>query len=276
MANRAETQVVYAEHFDAIARAFEGGAEETDLASEYDVSPTTIGRWLMKAGYKHRGRGRYPLAIKERAAELRSQGWDFDAISNLLKVDREYVDEWTVGIPKGTPSRAKRNPRKPSKKDARISAEAQELIDNPAWSRHKRGRLWTDEQKQNVLDLMRRGFTPLEVWRIAGASIARQRSIWRATGSNRPAPNIRAREKRRREEREELEEAAEAREARRRRRRAAEEPKPREVAPGGRREKPAAARKPKPLPPEGRPEPYEPGDVPRPRRRRRALPESEE
>lgn len=266
MANRAETQAIHLESFDAIAEGFEAGQDEVELAAEYGVSPPTIGRWLMKAGYKHRGRGRYPMAVKERAADLRARGWDFEAIAKLLKVDRELVDEWVRGVPKNVPGRAKRNPGK-----GRVSEEAQELIDNPPWERHKRGRWWTEEQKLNVLDLMKRGFSPLEVFRIAGASVARQRSIWRETGSRREPPNIRARDKERRA-RKELEAEREERK-KKSGKGPIRGPRKRVLAPGGRRpavpepeprelHEPPVKRPLKPLPPEGRPPPYEPGDVP--------------
>ena len=141
------TREVYEASFGAMTEEFEGGADETDIAARYGVSGPTISRWLTKAGYKHRGRGRYPIAMKERAAELHSRGWSMDAISNLLRVDRDFVDEWVSAAPK-----PEKNPRKKPAKQ-KISERAQELIDNPPWERHKRGRLWTDDQKKNVLDL---------------------------------------------------------------------------------------------------------------------------
>lgn len=175
---------IYEENFEQIAEGFEGGEEEVDLAAQFGVSPPTIGRWLFDAGYKHRGRGRYPIAMKTRAGILAEQGWDYDDIAKLLKVTRELVDEWSRNpVP---------NPSPPVKKP-RISKEAQELIENPPWTRHVRGRRWTEEQKLNVLELMQGGFTPLEVFRIAGASKARQRSVWGEYGRGGHPPNLRPR-----------------------------------------------------------------------------------
>lgn len=283
------TKQIYEDHFEEMARQYEGGAEMEDIAERYDVSTSTVYRWLLDAGYKHRGKGRYPKAMKKRAAELAARGWSYKAIANLLDVERPCVDEWVKGFTgeaiKPNPGRKRKKPKEPE-----ISKEAQELIDNPPWTRHKRGRRWTDEQKRNVLELMERGFTPLEVWRIAGASKQRQRMVWREFGGVGPPPNLKKkRKKKKREER-----IRELREERKRRPEIEEQaprgPRKRIVAPGGRREMPELGPKPpprkKPLPPEGRPEPYEPLDVElppeRPKRRRkisskrkRVLPEGE-
>jgi hypothetical protein len=261
------TREVYEASFEKMTTEFEGGADETDIAARYGISGPTLGRWLTKAGYKHRGRGRYPLAMKARAAELHSRGWSLEAIANLLHVDRDFVDDWIREMPAPEP-----NPKKRKR--------AQELIDNPAWERHRRGRRWTEEQYKNVLDLIVRKFTVLEVFRIAGASKARQRMVWRSVGGKGPPPNLEQRRTQRR---------------RRRRRRPGElegppkvtrRPVKRVLAPGGRREEPelgpAPPPKRKPLPSAGRPEAYEPGELPpAPKRRlppgrRRALPEPEE
>lgn len=269
------TREVYDKHFEDIVREFEGGAEETDIAARYGVSGPTIGRWLTKAGYKHRGRGRYPIAMKQRAADLHSRGWSMDAISDLLKVDRDFVDEWIREAPK-----PEKNPRKRPAKQ-KISARAQELIDNPPWERHKRGRRWTEEQKKNVLDLMVRKFTPLEVFWIAGASRARQRMIWQEFGGKGHPPNLEGRKTQRRRTKVRKRGVLEPEQKVQRR------PIKRVLAPGGRRELPELGPEPppkrKPLPPESAPPPYEPEELPtaRSRRklppgRRRALPESEE
>lgn len=156
------TAVIFDESMDDIARDFEGGAELREIAVKYDVSPPTITNWLISAGYKHRQKGRYPRAMKEKAVELAARGWDPIAIANLFKTKLGYVHEW-LGLPTA-----------PTRRGPRVGAPME-----PAYKRHVVGRRWTDAQKEEVLRLISAGiFSVDQIYRITNASRVRQQGIW--------------------------------------------------------------------------------------------------
>jgi len=157
------TGAIYEAHMDDIARDFEGGAELREIAIRYGVSPPTITNWLIAAGYKHRRKGRYPQAMKDRAGDLYNRGWEPMAIANLLKTKLGYVYNW---IGEDAPAGSTTIPVSPPME--------------PASRRHVTGRRWTEEQKDEVVRLLASGvFSVDQIYRLTNASRVRQQRIWK-------------------------------------------------------------------------------------------------
>lgn len=170
------TKVIFDDHMDDIARDFEGGAELREIATKYDVSPPTITNWLIAAGYKHRKKGRYPKAMKERANDLAARGWDPIAIANLFQTKLDYVEEWIGMAPR-----------------PRGRAQRQAAPMETGYRRHVTGRRWTSDQKDEVMRLLQAGvFTVDQIYRLTNASRVRQQRIWRER-SGAPFPLARTR-----------------------------------------------------------------------------------
>lgn len=157
------TRAIYEDHMDDIVRDFKGGAELREIATKYDVSPPTIANWLIKAGYKHRKKGRYPNAMKQNAVELEAEGWEPIAIANLFEVKLPYVLSWLGREPEGTG----------------IYSTVAEPELEPEYTRHVTGRRWTRAQKERVVDLVQSGIMSVaQIYRITNASRVRQQRIW--------------------------------------------------------------------------------------------------
>jgi transposase len=167
------TAAIFEESMGDIQRDFEGGAEIKEIAAKYEVSPPTITNWLIKAGYKHRKKGRYPQAMKDRARDLETRGWEPIAIANLFKTKLPYVLKWLGRAPEGAGIFAR--PRA-----APMEGESQ---------RHITGRRWTEEQKDGVMDLLTAGvFDVDQIYRLTNASRVRQQRIWRERMPGTPFP----------------------------------------------------------------------------------------
>jgi transposase-like protein len=170
------TGAIYEAHMEEIARDFEGGAELKEIATKYGVSPPTITNWLIKAGYKHRRKGRYPQAMKERAATLYEAGWEPIAIANLFKTKLDYVHDW-IG----------------ESRIRLVSAPRTTAPMEPAYKRHATGRRWTEAQKEEVIRLLSAGiFSVDQIYRLTNASRVRQQRLWKQfVGSPFPLPKER-------------------------------------------------------------------------------------
>jgi hypothetical protein len=160
------TKEIFDNHMMDIERDFEGGAEIQEIATRYGVSPPTITNWLITAGYKHRRRGRYPIAMKEKAVELFNRGRTPVAIGHLFHVKIPYIRTWLGLEPE--PTREVLGRQTPTMEDA-------------PGMRHKVGRRWTDEQKQRVYGFLQAPevFTVATIYTLTGASRDRQQKIWR-------------------------------------------------------------------------------------------------
>lgn len=154
------TATIFEESMEDIALDFEGGADLKEIAAKYDVSAPTITNWLIAEGYKHRKRGRYPQAMKDRAVDLQTRGWEPIAIANLFQTKIEYVNEW-LGLPLATGR-------------MRIVADIE-----PEYKRHILGHRWSDAQKDEVVRLLSAGiFSVGQIYRLTNASRVRQQGIW--------------------------------------------------------------------------------------------------
>lgn len=173
------TQEIFDASMNEIERDFEGGAELREIAAKYNVSPPTITNWLIKAGYKHRTKGRYSIAMKERALELFNRGWDPVGIAKLFKVKLPYIQQWVGVAPEPT---------------REVLGRDTAAMERPAGMRHKIGRRWTDEQKQRVYGFLQAPavFTVSTIYTLTGASRDRQQKIWREF-SDQPFPLARPR-----------------------------------------------------------------------------------
>lgn len=160
------TREIFEASMNDIERDFEGGAELREIAAKYEVSAPTITNWLITAGYKHRRKGRYPIAMKEKAAELFNRGWDPVGIGKLLRVKLPYIEQW-VGIA-----------TEPTRE---VLGRDVAPVEAPEGMRHKVGRRWTDEQKRRIYGFLQAPevFTVATIYTLTGASRKRQQKIWR-------------------------------------------------------------------------------------------------
>lgn len=169
------TKEIFDAHMGDIERDFEGGADLRDIAARYEVSPPTITNWLIKAGYKHRKRGRYPIAMKEKAVELAGRGWEPVAIARLFRVKLPYVYQWLD--------------LEPEPERATIGRDVVPM-EEPEGMRHKIGRRWTQAQKEQVFGFLQAPevFTVANIYKLTGASRDRQQKIWREFEPDTPFP----------------------------------------------------------------------------------------
>jgi len=169
------TGEIFDAHMGDIELDFEGGAELRDIASKYEVSAPTITNWLIEAGYKHRRRGRYPIAMKEKAVELAGRGWEPVAIAKLLRVKLPYARQW-LGLD-------------PEPESTVLGRDAVRM-DEPESMRHKVGRRWTQEQKERVFGFLQAPevFTVANIYKLTGASRDRQQKIWAEFNTGEPFP----------------------------------------------------------------------------------------
>jgi hypothetical protein len=159
------------------------------IAKDIGVSPATMLKWLMQEGYKYKTKGRYPVAMRGRVKEMVERGWEIEDVAEILKVDKLLAVRWyTEPLPEPKEKAPKENP---APRRHQLSAQAQRLIGDPAVPRHKRGRKWEMNQKRFVVDLIKKRFSVIEIYRIMGASKARQSRIWKEVVSkHRTPPNF--------------------------------------------------------------------------------------
>jgi transposase len=164
------------EKWNEISNRFEKGESCNELAKKYDLSSTTLQRWLMKDGYIHRKKGRYPNAMHAKARDLHRRGFNFDRIAAIQNVSVEKIIEWCNEKYDKNERRRLSNPA-PRRED--LSQEAQKIIKSKRKPRHIRNKWWTKEQKDFVVKLIKRRLPVIAVYRATGASRARQSKIFR-------------------------------------------------------------------------------------------------
>jgi hypothetical protein len=169
------TGEIFDAHMGDIERDFEGGAELRDIAKKYGVSAPTITNWLIESGYKHRSRGRYPIAMKEKAVELAGRGWEPVAIAKLLRVKLRYARQWLDLDPEP---------------ESTVLGRDVVRMDELEGMRHKVGRRWTREQKERVFGFLQAPevFTVANIYKLTGASRDRQQKIWIEFNTGEPFP----------------------------------------------------------------------------------------
>ena len=188
MAKQTRAQQIRQERWPEIRERFENGESYPAIAKDVGVSSATMLKWLIEEGYKYRTKGRYPRAMRRRAKEMVERGdWEIEDVAEILKVDKKLVAKWYASKEPDKPHRKKN----PAPRRNQLSPQAQRLIKDPRVPRHKRGRRWELEQKRFVVQLIRKRFSIIEVYRIMGASKARQSKIWKElVGRDSTPPNF--------------------------------------------------------------------------------------
>lgn len=127
--------------------------------------------------------------MRVRVKEMADRNWELEDIANILKIDKLLAARWYAQpIPEPKKSSPKKNP---APKRHQLSIQAQRLIGDSRVPRHKRGRKWEIDQKRFVVDLIRKRFSIIEVYRIMGASKAKQSKIYKElVGRRRTPPNF--------------------------------------------------------------------------------------
>jgi len=190
MSRKAEIEKIFKDHWPKMARMIERGNTPSAVAKKFKLSPATFNRKLTKEGYKHKARGRTPQAVKERSRDLFNRGWPISRISLFLKVEQDHIQNWiqerleSENIDRNNKKDYIKNPAPKASKEATRIREISKV------PRHKRGRRWTQEQKEFVFKLIKGKWPPYEIYRIANASKARQRMIWQELGGKGSPPNL--------------------------------------------------------------------------------------
>lgn len=196
-------QTLFEQNIRQVVKAYEAGEDLKVIAHEAGVSAPTVTKWLTQEGYRHKAKGRYPIAMKTRARDLRRRGWKVGKIANLLRVPRDRVLEWS-GLSKnpilggekdplklkgksGKKKKGKKGKGKKGKKGK--SVESSKSPDYPP-PRHKCRRHWTKTEEQYVIELMKKGVSVLGVYRRMRASKKRQARIWKKYGGRGMPPNF--------------------------------------------------------------------------------------
>lgn len=197
----ARVQELFHQKIRKVVLAYERRTDVKSIAHQIGVSPPTITKWLAEEGYKRKKKGRIPLAMKARVADLHRRGWEKAKIASLLNLSSCQVDEW---------SEPKKNPilggeKDPLKVKGQISPKKDKIKGRKRgrpkklhskkgekWppEKHKCRKHWTAVEESYVLQLMEKGIKPLAIYRRMRASRKRQIKIWRKHGGSGLPPNF--------------------------------------------------------------------------------------
>ena len=181
-----------------VVRAYERGMPLSQIAEKAGVSPPTVAKWLVQEGYKHKTKGRIPLAMKARVRELHLRGWDAQQISDLLNLGIPRVEE--LSDPKENPIlggekdplKVKHLKGKPQKRSKRGRPPKEKVKKGEEWppKRHCCRKHWTENEKAYVIQLIEKKIPPATIYKRMRASKSRQIRIWRAAGGDGLPPNF--------------------------------------------------------------------------------------
>jgi len=183
-----------------VVRAYEKGVPLKDIAERVGVSPPTVSKWLTQEGYKHKKKGRLPLAMKARVRDLHLRGWETEEISRLLKLDPKVVEK--LESPKENPIlggekdplkiKGQKSKKKKTKNKGRGRPRKKVKEPKEGWPppRHKCRKHWTPTEKAFVLQLIERRVSPAAIYKRMRASRKRQMRIWREFGNKGRPPNF--------------------------------------------------------------------------------------
>lgn len=187
-------QDLHSSKIKKVVRAYERGMPLKDIALETGVSPPTIAKWLKQEGYKHKTKGRIPLAMKARVRELHIRGWEDMEIARLLNLGMGHVKE--LSKPKQNPILSGKDPLKvkgqKKKKKKGKKSKKPKLQPGEKWppDRHKCRKHWKENEKTFVLQLINKGISPLAIYKRMRASKKRQIRIWQEAGGKGNPPNF--------------------------------------------------------------------------------------
>jgi len=192
VAKQTKAEKIRQKRWTEIRDRFEQDESYSAIAKDIGVSPATMMKWLMQEGYKYRTKGRYPLSMRPRVKEMVARGWELEDVASILKIEQKLALRWyTEPLPKAKDKSKSKPKENPAPKRHQLSIQAQRLIGDPRVPRHKRGKNWELNQKRFVIDLIKKRFSVIEVYRIMGASKVRQSKIWKELiGKRRTPPNF--------------------------------------------------------------------------------------
>lgn len=162
-------------HSKQIIERYQRGATLKDLGRIYGVSARTISSWLIKAGVKHKKGSPWPEEAKDFAEKLWQEGYLEKDIAKLMKTSASNVSRWL--------HERGYDPQKHIRY-AEESVEKVEPEENPRRRppgaiKHVRGKTWTVNEKNMVMEMIRRGFPPNRIYQVLGANKQRQAQIER-------------------------------------------------------------------------------------------------
>jgi hypothetical protein len=181
-----------------VVRAYERGMPLSQIAEKAGVSPPTVAKWLVQEGYKHKTKGRIPLAMKARVRDLHLRGWSARQISTLLKLSIPRVEQ--LSDPKENPIlggekdplKVKGLKKKKAKRAKRGRPPKEKKEKSEEWppKRHRCRKHWKENEKAYVIQLIEKGIPPATIYKRMRASKSRQIRIWREAGGNGMPPNF--------------------------------------------------------------------------------------
>lgn len=138
------------------------GASMSAIARELGVSAPSVQKWLKREGFLYGKKGRYHEKMPENAKKLVRRGYSRAQIAKAFRCPLKAVEEWTSGEVADSPGGSKKR-----SKSSKV---------------HSCRKHWTAEEKNIVLGLIQRGFSPQKIYLHTRASKQRQRKIWREAG----------------------------------------------------------------------------------------------
>lgn len=185
MAKQTKAEKIRTKRWTEIRDRYEQREPYSSIAKDIGVSPATMLKWLIQEGYKYKTKGRYPRAMQKRAKQMLDREWEIEDVADLLKVEKKLVATWYA---RPLPEPRKKPKENPAPRRHQLSYRARQLIGDDRVPRHRRGKRWEPKQKQYVTRLIRDRFSVIEIYRIMGASKARQSKIWKEIVGRRKTP----------------------------------------------------------------------------------------
>lgn len=149
-----------------IIEAYIDGEAMRSIADKVGVSESSLKKFLVREGWRYRGKGAYHKKTPLIADRLyRKFNKDIPKIASILNVKESRVMDW---LGKEAVKKARKNPSTPNY-----------VPSVGFYKRHSRGQIWTLEQYQHIVGLIKQLRTPWEIWQSAGASRERQRLAWK-------------------------------------------------------------------------------------------------
>jgi len=189
-------QTLFEQSISRVVKAYEAGKDLKAISQRVGVSAPTVAKWLTQEGYKHKGKGRYPVAMKTRARDLRRRGWDVGKIASLLKVPPERIKEWSslksnpvLGGEKDPLKLKGETGKKKKKKKKKLKSSKKNKPGYPP-PKHKCRKHWKRIEEEYVIELMKKGVSVLGIYRRMRASKKRQSRIWKKYGGKGRPPNF--------------------------------------------------------------------------------------
>lgn len=186
-----KVQSIQKKKISKIVRSYEKGIPLNEIAERAGVSAPTIVKWLTQEGYKHKKKGRIPLAMKARVRELHLRGWDPRSISDLLCLSIKKVEE--LSKPQENPILGgEKDPLKVKGQKAKKRKKKKKKKEEIQWPppRHKCRKHWNADEKAYVIQLMQNNVSPGDIYKRMRASRSRQIKIWREAGGEDLPPNF--------------------------------------------------------------------------------------